>query len=148
MFIFHAYSLAEFLFIAYFYFRLTPTKSWRYMLLVLTTIYLIVTVINLVFLHGINEFNSYQRVIEAILVGVMVIRYLADMIKYGEKPSTNLFFFQTAGFLIYFSGTIFLFSFGKEILKGEKNYFWLIHGAFNILLNISFTITLWKARIR
>jgi len=148
IFLFHGYSWVEFFLVVIFYYRITPTKSWRVMLFALSASFVFISILSLILFQGFGEFNSLQRVVEAALIGAILVRYLTETFKRNDTTLRNPFFIQTAGFLLYFCGTLFLFSLGTEILNPDSDQIWMIHLVFNILLNISFTLTLWKARIR
>lgn len=148
MFIFHIHAFLEFYFWVWIYYRLNPSIGWHHMSIALSVLFGVGSIIALLFVQGIQEFNAVQRIIEALLLGIVFTRHLTQSFRVGIEKMNSAYFVQTIVLLLYFSGTLFLFSFGVELLKNERNYFWIIHAVFNILLNISIAYTLWKTRIR
>jgi hypothetical protein len=147
--VFHLYTFLEFSIILIFYRRLKPSIRWNIFTKILFIIFIAFSIINLTFNESIFVFNSLQRNIEALLLSIVFVSYLSNFFNVENNSSLRKepFFIQTAGFMLYFGGTLFLFTFGVELLKEGQSYFWMIHALFNILLNIIYTHTLWKAKV-
>jgi hypothetical protein len=150
MFIFHLYSFIEFGFIALIYYQVSTNPHWRKLILTLSVLFGTFSIVNILFLEKITEFNSIQRHVELIGLAIILVIYCYKLIHEDRNVNffQNPFFILTGGFLIYFGGTMYLFVFSKELLNGDKTSYWIIHGIFNIFLNITYTVVLWKGRIR
>lgn len=147
---FHLYSFLEFGFISLIYYQLSVNRVWRKMIITALVIFEGFSIGNLLFWEEITHFNSIQRHIELILLLLLFLAYCIKLIYEDRNKSffENPFFILTGGFMIYFTGTMYLFIHADELLYSSKNYYWIIHGFFNIFLNIVYSIVIWKSRIR
>jgi len=95
-------------------------------------------VVNSVFIENINHFNSIGWTFSVVFLLCLALRYLYKLyddlenIQLGSHP---LFIINT-GFLIYFTGSLFTYIFGWEILSKEARGFfhnaWIIQSLSNI----------------
>lgn len=89
-----------------------------------------------------NTFDSLPASIEAILIVAFSIFYLFDQM---NKPQV-IFIYQepnfwfVVAFIIYFSGTLFLFIQASNLTKEVRDNFWKISLISNIIKNILFAI--------
>jgi hypothetical protein len=89
-----------------------------------------------------NTFDSLPASIESILIVAFSIFYLFDQM---NKPQV-IFIYQepnfwfVVGFIIYFSGTLFLFIQASNLTKEIRDNFWKINYFSNIFKNILFAI--------
>ena len=97
--------------------------------------------------HGIYNFNTYSRPLSGFILLFLALCFfyktLKELkIKHLEKTPL---FWVSAGILVYFSGSLFIFLFTNFVKSSDQALLtlWGIHAIFNILLNISFTIALW-----
>lgn len=149
LFLFHAYSFIEFSIIALIYYRLSPNKLWRKLILRIFILFQTYSMVSLLFFENVSRFNSIQRYTEMGLLSILFLTYL--LIRKRELAGLPLhkdpLIVLTAAWLIYFGGTLYLFIYGNEVLEQDNRY-WIIHGIFNIFLNISYTFVLWLGRVR
>ena len=146
----HLQTSLEFVFLAIVYYRLFRTKYFQRMVLVVSAIFTVVSITNLLVYEGFNEFNSVQRYTEVvlmILIGLVYLVELASRFK-SHEIKKNPFFWFTVGYVIYFCGTILLFVNQKHFLKAGEYHYWIVHGIFNIFLNSMLTFVLWKGSQR
>ena len=147
MVLFHFQAQFEFYFLHAIYFKLV--KEWRHQRLVLILAFFVfVGSLLMLFRDSVFEFNTGQRYLEMFFLMLIFFVYLREQLIRASNISmrSNPFFWFTAGYLIYFSGTILLFlSQDMFVATGETNY-WAIHGIFNIFLNLVFTFVLWNGR--
>lgn len=108
------------------------------------------TVYSVLFIETISEFNAVQRWVEMVLLIQIILLYLRElsMLRSSVQMKKNPFFWLSVGYLIYFTGTIYLFVNQKYFLEHGQTQYWIIHGIFNIFLNAVFTVVLWKSRIQ
>lgn len=89
-----------------------------------------------------NTFDSLPASIESILIVAYSIFYLFDQM---NKPQV-IFIYQepnfwfVVAFIIYFSGTLFLFIQAKNLTMEVRDNFWKINLFSNIIKNILFAI--------
>ena len=89
-----------------------------------------------------NTFDSLPASIESILIVTFSIFYLFDQM---SKPQV-IFIYQEpnfwfiVGFIIYFSGTLFLFIQASNLTQEVRDNFWKINYFCNIIKNILFAI--------
>jgi hypothetical protein len=87
-------------------------------------------------------FDSLPASIESILVIMFCVIYFYEQINTPEISfiySSKNFWIVTA-FLIYLSGTLFLFIYTSDLSQAEQSYYWPINYAFNFLKNIIITL--------
>lgn len=89
-----------------------------------------------------STFDSLPASLESILIVAFSIFYLFDQM---NKPQV-IFIYQepnfwfVVGFIIYFSGTLFLFIQASNLTKEVRDNFWKINLFSNIIKNILFAI--------
>jgi hypothetical protein len=144
--LFHLYSYIEFGFISYIYFHLIRRRRVRLLILVMLGIFLILSLINLFGYEGIKEFNSIQRHIEGFILVLYCVDYLMELAHDKKRNSSwrNPYYMLTIGFLIYFTGTLYLFVFGNSIVQQPDDYYWLLHTFFHTILLAIYTLFLWR----
>lgn len=147
---FHIYSFLEVGFITLIYYELSQNKVWRKLIFIVLFVFEGFSLLNLLFWEKLTNFNSLQRNIEMILLMLLFMLYCYKLIYENRTKSflKNPYFILTGGLMIYFTGTIYLFSYGNVLQESDQNHYWIIHGLCNIFLNIIYTIVLWKTRIR
>lgn len=84
------------------------------------------------------SFDSLPASIEAILIIIYCIIFFYEQINnpdisfiYSSKK-----FWVTTAFLVYLSGTLFLFIYTSDLSEAEQFYYWPINYFFNILKNL------------
>jgi hypothetical protein len=144
---FHIYTVIEFALISWFYqayFSNTLKKSF---FLAIFIFFFAFSLIDSLVLHNVMTFNSYAKSLECFLVVGYTILYLFKTFdNFQEKdPSDTPAFWINAGFLFYFSGCLFLFTFSNFILTQEKSIMlitWALHAFFMILMYVLIAIGL------
>lgn len=113
----------------------------------ITTSFLLFVIVDMIWISGIEQFNSYSTAIEGLVLILFSLIFfyktLQDLkIKHLEREP--LFWIST-GVLLYFSSSLFIFLFTNYVNSSNRALFiiWGIHGIFSILLNISYSIALW-----
>ena len=147
MVIFHVYTYLEFLSISLIYFVIfKESKVLKWGVGLFTLSFLILSILNLLLGEHTAVFNSIQRVVEYGFLLFYFVFYLSKVISGREAPFLELhpYFVLTVGFLIYFSGTLFLFLSVNKLQEWGIVDYWMIHGVLNILLNITYFAVLWN----
>ncbi len=144
MFFFHFYSYFEVIGFAFIFWDLV-SKIMKRVLVVLVSIFLIFSVLNITLWESLIEFNANQRYVGGVLILIMTLLYFNKIFIDAkiQKIEEDHYFWLSSILLIYTAGTLFLFILGKQVHTEDNYMYWDLHSVLNILLNIGFTITLW-----
>ena len=150
---FHLYSYLEFGIMAFIFHRKSNDSLWKSVIKLMSFVFYIFSICNLIFLESIWNFNSNQRFVEGVFVLIILIGFFVQLMRDVEDIyfERNSYFWLAAGFLIYFTGTLFVFLFEKKFMdywiaapKEEfVDYYGYIHGVIFIILLIHYSIFLW-----
>lgn len=149
----HIYTLGEFVLYSYFFMSLIRKPAlfkniFRYFLIAGC----LFIVLNSVFLQNMYTFNTFAKTFVQITIIAYAVLYfynLVDNQSLSSAESKSLRLVNSA-ILIYYSGSLFIFMYGKFSLIHIEGYavFW----AFNAILNFTFQLLillgLWKAFFR
>lgn len=116
----------------------------------------IFSICNLIWWESIWSFNSNQRFFEGILILVILIGFFIQLMRTAEEIyfEKDPYFWLSTGFLIYFTGTLFIFLFEKKFVdywlaspKEEYiDYHSYIHGIIFIILILHYSVFLWMRK--
>lgn len=132
----HIYTVVEFLFIIYFYYRLFSQKVFRKIILILFGISTIIVILNKIYLEPLNKIDNYTLTIESIILLIITSMFLVDFLI--NNLIINLRDYRillTVGYMIYFGGNLFIFA-----LSNEVNGIWLVHNLIYILLMTNYSV--------
>lgn len=149
LYIFHVYVLAEFFFISWFYYEIFKRYISPKTIPTIFIIFIIFSLIDTFVWHNPFTFNSYAKTLECVIIVAYTVFYLYKTFDefQDEDPSDTPTFWINAGFLFYFSGCLFLFTFSNFILTQGKPMgmiVWALHAFFNAIMNSLISIGLWK----
>ncbi len=122
---------------------LYPAKNDRIRYFFIFVLVLSFTLIDLTFFESLDMLNSIPRVIEGLtMIAVSILFFykifvtpeVVDILKYP-------YFWLFTGWLIYFSGTFFLFVYSYK--TGMTITYPIIHSVLYIFLNLVYTYVLW-----
>lgn len=150
LYLFHIYVLTEFFFISWFYYELFKKYISPKIIPVVYLIFVIFSLVDTFVWHNPFTFNSYAKTLECIIIVSYTVFYLYKTFDefQDEDPSDTPIFWINAGFLFYFSGCLFLFTFSNFILTQGKPMgmvVWAIHAFFIIIMYALISIGLWKS---
>lgn len=141
-----AYSYIEFIAISIIYLMIIKDTRSK---LILKLIFALFGIL-LILAHFIPSLNEYltlvTRFVQPCVLIIYFVLYLSSTMINDESLFIEFspYFLLTVGFLLYFTGMIItLLFFGLMELKGAYKP-WNIHGVLNIMLNVFFTIVIWK----
>lgn len=145
--VYYGFTIAEFTLLTYVF-----SESWASSLRftwtgALAMLFLLFVVLDMFWLSGIEQFNSYSTSIESLLLIAFALLYFFLTLR--EMKTRHLerepLFWISIGVLLYFSSSLFIFLFTNTVNASMRALFiiWSIHGIFRILLNICFSIALW-----
>lgn len=145
--IYHIQSYTEFYFLLLIYYRLFREMRHQRFALIVGIAFLLASILML-FRDSIFEFNTGQRYVEMFLLFLLFLAYLSEQTTYNAPAQIrrNTFFWFTIGYMIYFAGTLLLFLSQEMFVRKGITGYWVIHGIFNIFLNLVFTFVLWSGR--
>ena len=142
--LFHSYVYVEFLAISWIFYTLFEKRIWKRITLLFLLSFAIFSVINVGFYEGIMDFNSNQRYVQGLMVITYCVAYYSQLIRLIEEPRLTLVpaFWLSSGWLVYFAGTLLLFTISRELINNNMRGYFEIHAILNIALNGIFTIAL------
>jgi hypothetical protein len=145
--VYYLFTLCEFSLFTYLFAQALVPFIKRRLLLGLLFFFLLFVLIDMIWLSGLEQFNSYSTAVEGLLVIFLTLCYfyktLRELrIKYLEREPV---FWVSTGVLLYYSSNLFIFLFTNFINSSLEALYiiWGIHGIFSILLNILYAIALW-----
>jgi VanZ family protein len=146
---FHIYTIIEFFIISWFYWLIFKNYFPKLLIPIIFFAFFIFSLIDSFVFHNVFTFNSYAKSLECIIIVVLSVSYLYKTFnEFQEKdPSDTPVFWINAGFLFYFSGCLFLFTFSNYILTQGRTIAivtWALHAFFAILMYILIAVGLWK----
>ena len=147
----HVYTPLEFIFLTIFYSRIGARSIGNRTALWMISMFVIFSIGNSIWIQNIYTFNTYSRSLEAlvfIIVSLLTFRqFLRELNQ--ESLQQDPVFWVNAGFLIYFSGSLFLFILSNYILPMTRSanlHIWAFHSFLSIVLYCLISIGLWKAK--
>lgn len=150
LYLFHIYVLAEFFFISWFYYKIFKRYISPKVIPAIFLIFITFSLIDTFVWHNPFTFNSYAKTLECVIIVAYTVFYLYKTFDefQDEDPSDTPVFWINAGFLFYFSGCLFLFTFSNFILTQGKPMgmvVWAIHAFFMIIMYSLISVGLWKS---
>jgi hypothetical protein len=151
LYLFHLYVLMEFLFISWFYYELFKKYISPKIIPVIYIFFVSFSLIDTFIWHNPFTFNSYAKTLECMIIVSYTVFYLHKTFDefQDEDPSDTPVFWINAGFLFYFSGCLFLFTFSNFILTQGKPMgivVWAVHAFFIIIMYSLISVGLWKSK--
>lgn len=145
---FKAYTCLEFICLYYFYDRLTD-KKYTVLLKTFLWIFMSLFIGLLVFwlVTGNSRTDSWLTIIETLLVYSASFLWFKDI--FTNMNLTTLWdspaFYFISGFILYFSGTFFLFLMSDIVFtRKEMNKHWIINVILSLILYIIIASGIWK----
>ncbi len=150
LYLFHFYVLIESLFISWFYYEIFKRHLSPKIIPTLYIIFISFSLVDTFVWHNPFSFNSYAKTLECCMIVTYAVFYLYKTFDdfQDEDPSDTPVFWINAGFLFYFSGCLFLFTFSNFIRTQSKEInilVWALHAFFMIIMYLLITIGFWKS---
>jgi len=123
--IFHIYTILEFIVISFFFKSVHNNKLYTLFSCIILLIFIILSVINSIFIQGIWIFNTYSRSIEAVILIGYCIFGLIQLINKMDSFNNSVFWY-TSGLLVYFSASFVLFIVANLTLGIDKSLNWIL----------------------
>jgi hypothetical protein len=149
LFLFHFFTFIEVPLISLIYLSMFHQKRIKTLIVIGNLGFLLFSVYNILWVESIDEYNSIQRTLASTIIVLILLTFIVVKVflnRSGNKFTNNPRFILTGVLLIYYSGMLYLNVYTKEFFAANITGFWIIHSLLNIFLNISLSLTIWKAR--
>jgi hypothetical protein len=145
---FKVYTLLEFICINYFFLKLLDKRHHLALKSLLMLFILVFIGLQIYWISGGSEStDSWLALLETILVYVASMFWFKDIFAnmtlqtFWDSPA----FYFVSGFILYFSGTLFLFLMSDFVFTPqEMSKHWIINVVLSLLLSIIIIIGIWK----
>ncbi len=143
LFIFHIYTPLEFFVFTYILKSVVKSSSIKILLNLLLISFTLFCIYDMIVFETLSKFNSVPRGIEGILAIIFCIYFFFQLFISEESFQLKSYppFWLFSGWLIYFSGTFFLFIYANH--TGSNLTYPIIHSALNLILNLAYINVLW-----
>lgn len=148
--ILHLYTLLEFLILLRFYSLLLKDFFSNAIFISFAILFSAFAIIDSLLLENIFTFNTLGRSVEALIIIFLSICWFIKIVSSDETLNLSRYKginYMNGGFLIYYSGSIVLFSFSNYINQLAHPLLmniWTIHTLLAVLLYLIITLGLWK----
>ncbi|HYF33351.1 MAG TPA: hypothetical protein VD993_19635 [Chitinophagaceae bacterium] len=152
LFLLHIYTIEECGLILLFYSYLLSDTVPRRIFLYVFLGFMVFSIANSIFLQPLTRNNTYARSIEAAIIICCAVLFFYKMLSESrlKAPGQSPYFWINTGLLIYFSGSLVLFTLSNYIRGPQYRQLrldiWTLHAFFAILLYLFIAIGLWKHR--
>ncbi|MBA3681424.1 MAG: hypothetical protein H0W73_09700 [Bacteroidetes bacterium] len=152
--ILHIYTILEFIILSWFYYILLKKDISYFIFISVALLFTVFSLIGSVYIEIFFTFNTISRSLASLVfIFLSVLRLLKSLTVEDMAPNKNNkgVDYITAGFLVYFSGSIVLFSFSNYLNKlayGLLLNIWSIHTLLLVLLYSAITIGLLRYKIK
>lgn len=138
--LFSLFTLVEYSTFTYFIFKTIKNPLYKKIILFISLLFFGVSIV--IFIHNNQTFDTIPATVEAILIIIFCLYFLFEQIRSPQQYFiySSSQFWVILGFLIYMSGTLFLFTVANELSDEEFRKFWLINSVCNTFKNIFFAI--------
>ena len=147
---YHLMALIEFILIFGYFAELIDLD--RLKKIILFSIVISLNILNTVFIQEVLYFNSNSWAINSIVLLMLSLLYLRNLfsdVEYVEIPN-SIDFIIVSAFLVYFSGSLFLYLLSYDVLSNNDEGFyhnaWILRSAADIIKGIIITKGLWLAK--
>jgi hypothetical protein len=147
--ILHVYTVLEYLILLRFYCLILKGFIPNQVFYVLAFIFPVFSIADSLFIENIRSFNTYSRSVEALIFIFLSVCWFVKTVSDSEtNENTNRpLNYIAGGLLIYFAGSVVLFSFRDLISQFTRSFLmnvWSLHTLLLFLMYILITTGLWK----
>lgn len=144
LFLFHLYTPIEFGLLSIILSLINSRKKTKLIINGICILFILFCIFSALFIEPLSAFNSIARGIEGVLAIVLSIYFFYAL--FNDDDTKDLlkypYFWLFSGWLIYFSGTFFLFMYANNQGIATLTYP-IIHSVLNIFLNLVYIYVLW-----
>ncbi len=147
----HVYTILEYLLLLNFYYSILKQFFSNRIFISLAVFGCLFFIFDSIFLESIYTYNSYGRSVEALVIIFLCMSWYVKLISeetVDHSLHRSLKFINSA-FLIYFAGSVMLFSFANSISHLAAKFslsLWVLHTLLVFILYTLIAIGLWKYR--
>ena len=145
-FLFAIFTLLEYSCFSLFYIYSTQRTSVKRLVIVLWILFSAFCLIDYFFINKMNDFDSVTTGVESILIIILCIYYLVIQIRgnYTLTLYSTSNFWIIITFLIYLSGTFFLYIMAENMIQdlAFREQYIVINSSFNIIKNILLSVAM------
>ena len=152
--LYNFFSVFELTFYLFFFTYLFKQPFIRRAIRIVIPLYFVLTLMNIVFWQGVNNFHTYTYILGCILIVVLSIGYFYFLFRFPEpgKLTDNPYFWIVTGIMFFHACSFSYLGLMNFITKTMQQYTWVlffVNDLLNVLLYTSFSIAfLWKINIR
>lgn len=145
--ILHIYTVAEYLILLRFYYLLLKGYLPINLFWILATAFPIFAISDTLLIEDPLEANTYSRTVEALIFIFLSVCWFVKSVPDISGTNNRTLHHITAGLLIYFAGSVMLFSFVDDVNRLTRHFrmnVWSIHTLLLVILYILISVGLWK----
>ena len=147
----HIYTIIEYLLLLKFYYSILKDFLPKTAFIILAVAPPLFFIFDSLFIENIYNFNPYARSVESLIIIFLAMSWYLKLVSSDMKDIAleKSLKFINAAFLIYFSGSIMLFSFSDPISRLVQNLrlsIWTVHTLLTVTLYVLLALGLWKYR--
>jgi hypothetical protein len=145
--ILHVYTVVEYLLLLRFYYLLLKDFLPDAVFFLLAAGFPAFSIIDSLWIENIHSFNTYSRSVEALIFIFLSVCWFVKTVSDADSRATLPLNYIAGGLLIYFAGSVVLFSFRDLISQFTRSFLmnvWSLHTLLLFILYIMITISLWK----
>ncbi len=118
------FTFFEFVFYQFFFWFITPGKKFKRLALFCGIGYIVVDIVNMLFIQGPDAFHSYTYVLGCLLVALLSLQYFYTLFRVPETTSLtrNTYFWIVCGLMFNYTCTIALYGLENFITAKMKFY--------------------------
>lgn len=146
----HLNTILEFALLANAFRCVATSVRQRNTITVLMVFFAAVALGNTLWLQATDQFNTYSKVLECLLLVGMALSYFSGLARELriQRLERDPFFWVSCAVLIYFASSFFIFAYSNFMLYYSQQLgiqFWFIHALFLVLFYAILSIALWIA---
>ncbi|MEH6305786.1 hypothetical protein RYH73_09030 [Olivibacter sp. CPCC 100613] len=143
LFLLHAYSAIEFALLSIYFFLLVEKLFVKQLILSIIVLYVIYCLLNVAFVQRIDQFNTYTRSIQAIMISGYSLYYLYTGIgNFVSNRKKGPHYWIALGLITYFMSSLVQFSFSNffstYFTREIKFWLWNFHATMVLLMYLFF----------
>lgn len=145
----HLYTWLEFTVVGLLFQRIFQSFSIRKIPMWFISGFSVFCIINAFFVQGINNYNSYSRSLESLLIIILCLVFYYRMFNdlSIKEPENSPDFWLVTAFFLYFTGSFVLFILSSFLMSESRQInliAWTMHAFLMAILHIFISIGLWK----
>ena len=143
----HLYTLVQFSLVLWIYQELLVEQTRPWLFPTLLVVFFSFVVWNGLYLDEFRNFNPHARGLQAVILLPLILSYFYQLLRSLQIPRLEKepLFWASAGFTIYFSGSLLIFLLSNYLLEAPETLraLYAVHSLLNILLNLFLVPALW-----